>query len=185
MKRYTALLLTIVSLAGLTWAGMLTIRTALAPAPYLSVPRPASMRTKDGDEALQRMRVLDQVLGQIDRMKPLPTLAATGPIAQPAVLPLNATANSTTQIAQQKSAKPAPLAEIEASAISLVYLSTDMQRAVINGNLYANGDLLPDGGRLLDIGMNQVVIEVGGRRKVLQVPRTPLMGSTVRPVKVQ
>ena len=58
-----------------------------------------------------------------------------------------------------------------------------MQRAAINGNLYATGDLLPDGSRLMDIGMDQVVINTGGRRKVLQVPRNQVMGSTTKPVK--
>jgi hypothetical protein len=182
MKRYTALLLTAVSMAGLAWASVLTIRMAMAPASVLSVPGPKSIPAKDGEDALQRLRGLNQVLGQIDRLQQLPEQFIAGPIA---LAPLAATSNPALQLAQQKQVKKEPSAVIERPVISLVYLSSDMQRAVINGNLYANGDLLPDGGRLADIGMSQVVIDVGGRRQVLQVPRNQVMGSIFKPAKVQ
>lgn len=170
MKKYTALLLMIASLAGLVWASVLSIRMALAPAPALLAPESKNIPAIDGEEALQRLDRLDLVLGQIDRLKQFPPQVAAGPLAQPAALPVSTTAQNALQ-------------ENEAPVISLVYLSPDMQRAVINGNLYATGDLLPDGSRLADISMDQITTDIGGRRKVWQVPRNQVMGSTAKPVK--
>lgn len=44
MKKYTALLLMIASLAGLVWASVLSIRMALAPAPALLAPESKNNR---------------------------------------------------------------------------------------------------------------------------------------------
>ncbi len=183
MKKYTALLLAIASLVGLTWASVLTIRLALAPSPARSVPDPKILSAKDSDEALQRLRRLDLVLGQIEWLKQIRLQNSAGPIAQLAALPLNSQSNPAARIVAQTAAKKETASAAEAPIISLVYLSSDMQRAVINGNLYATGDLLPDGGRLAEIGMSQVVIDVRGKRRVLQVPRGQAMGSISKPVK--
>ncbi len=42
---------------------------------------------------------------------------------------------------------------------------------------------MPDGGRLVMISLNEVVIDYKGRRKVLSVPRSQVSGSTARPVE--
>jgi hypothetical protein len=180
MKKYAALLLMLASLAGLAWASLLTVRMALKPTPALSSAAPASLHLKEGEDALQRLRRIDQVLNKIDALKPLASQMATGPLAQPAPTPVAAAVNPATQ-----AGKPAPAAAKAAPVISMVYLSTNMQRAVINGKLYASGDSMPDGGRLVTISLNEVVIDYKGRRKVLQVPRSQVSGSTARPVDEQ
>lgn len=181
MKKYAALLLMVASLAGLAWASMLTVRLALKPAPAFSASAPSSLHGKESEEALQRLRRIDQVLTKIDALKPLASQIATGPLAQP--LPLAAGVNSTTTQGAQLAGKAGAVSTPKVDpVISMVYLSTDMQRAVINGKLYASGDRMPDGGRVLAISLNEVVIGVKGRRKVLQVPRSQVSGSTASPV---
>lgn len=183
MKKYSALLMMMVGLAGLVWASMLGLRMAFAAAPALSVASPKSVAAKDGDEALQRLRGLDQVLAQIDRLKQPAPQGTPGPLAQAAALPPSQSAGAQDLIAQQKMAKKESKPVREAPLVSLVYLSSDMQKAVIDGHLYAAGDRLPDGARLMDISMEQVVLDLNGRRQVLPLARSQVIGSTVKPLK--
>jgi hypothetical protein len=58
-----------------------------------------------------------------------------------------------------------------------------MQRAVINGQLYARGDVMPGGGRLTSISLNEVVIESEkGQRTVVKAPQSQMAGATPTPV---
>ena len=182
MKKYAALLLLVASVAGLGWAGMLTLRMVARPAPVLSATGPTSLHAKEGEEALQRLRRIDQILTKINELKPLSSQVAVAPLAQPAPLPVAAVTPSAVQGVQQQAGKAGPMAAKPAPVISMVYLSTNMARAVINGKLYGLGDSLPDGGMLLDISLSEVVIGYKGRRKVLPVPRSQVSGSTAGPV---
>ena len=182
MKKYAALLLMVASLAGLAWAGVLALRMALAPAPALSAPRVASLPTKDGEDAQQQLRRINLVLSRIESLKRQLPLMAMAPLAQAAPAPLAALDKTTGPGAKQASARMGTAAAPPAPVISMVYLSSDMRRAVIDGKLYAIGDALPGGGNLMVISLNEVVIDVKGRRTVVQVPRSRVSGSTVKPV---
>lgn len=171
MKKYMTLLLTVLSFAGLAWAGMLAMRIALAPAVPVSLAQAVNLPAQDRAAALHHLHRLDAVLQQIDRLGLLAPQAAVGPIAQvPASAPL---AQGGLPRATLKS-RPAMALPV----FSMVYLSSDMQRVVVNGSLYEVGDLLPGGGRLAEIGMNQVVIKFGHRRQVVILPKNQVLGST-------
>jgi hypothetical protein len=179
MKRYTALLLLIAGLAGLAWASILTIRMISSRPPALAVASTNRAPATDGEKSLQRLHGLSQLLAQIDHLKQLPPQVAALPLA----LPINAPVDSSAQIGNQNLIKKSIKAMPKTPVISMVYLSSDMERAVINGQLYKTGDQLPGGGRLVDISMKQVVINVRGRRQVVQVPSSQVLGSTVKQLK--
>lgn len=188
MKKYAALLLTVVSVAGLAWAGVLTLRMALRPAPMLVASGPTSLHAKDGEDALQRLRRIDQVLTKIEDLKPLVSQMAAGPLAQLAPLPLPLPLPPPLALAGKPAVptgQAGSAAAIETPVISMVYLSTDMQRAVINGKLYASGDSMFGGGRVVSISLNEVVIDYKGKRKVLPVPRSQVSASTSRPASAK
>lgn len=174
MKKYMTLLLSILSLAGLLWASAISIRMLSMPSPAMPLAQAASM-PRDRDAALQRLRGLDQVLLQIDRLALLApqTGAFAGPLAQAP----ESLQHPALQPGLQKSAAR-PGAASPLPVFSMIYLSSDMERVVVNGNLYEVGDLLPGGARLVDIGMHQVVIDVGHRRQVVQLPKNQILGST-------
>lgn len=187
MKKYAALLMTVAIAAGLTWAAMLTLRLGLRPLTASSALTPATPHAKEGDEALQRLRKIDQVLTKIDDLRPLVAQVAVSPLAQPVpapLVPLAAPPAAATQgtSGAQPQAGMAAAAPVAAPVISMVYLSTDMQRAVINGKLYGNGDLMLDGGRVKSISLTEVVIDYKGKPKVLKVPRSQVSASTFKPV---
>lgn len=184
MKKYAALLMMVVIVAGLTWATMLTLHMGLRPSILSPASGPASLHVKEGEEALQRLRRIDQVLTKIDDLRPLVGQTAVAPLAQPtsvALATLNPTAEQGSQHSAGKSGSTAAPAVPVAPEISMVYLSTNMQRAVINGKLYGNGDLILDGGRVKTISLNEVVIDYKGEQKVLKVPRSQVSGSTFKP----
>lgn len=182
MKKYAALLLMVASLAGLAWAGVLALRMAVGLAPALSVPRVASAPNKDGDDAQQQLRRVNQALSRIERFKRQLPLMAVAPLAQAAPAPLAALDKTPGPGAKQALARTGAAVAPPAPVISMVYLSSDMRRAVIDGKLYAIGDALPGGGSLMAISLNEVVIDVKGRRTAVQVPRSRVSGSTVKPV---
>lgn len=183
MKKYSALLLMIASLVGLAWAGVLALRVILTPAPNLLSASAPIVSTKDSDTALQRLRRIDQVLGQIDQL-PKPVVGGhVGPVVQAPALAI-APANQSALLGKGQVLTPKQAAMItERPVVSLVYLSTDMRRAVIDGHLYSTGDLVPGGGHLIEIGLNQLVIDVKGRRRVVKVPLGQVLGSTVAVAK--
>ena len=187
MKKYAALLMVGAIVAGLTWATMLTLRMGLRPANLSPAQVPANLHGKEGEEALQRLRRIDQVLTKIDDLRPLVGQTAVAPLAQPtpvSLATLNPTAAQGVQGSQRQAEKSgsaaAPTVPV-APDISMVYLSTNMQRAVINGKLYGSGDLMLDGGRVKTISLNEVVIDYKGKQKVLKVPHSQVSGSTFKP----
>ena len=187
MKKYAALLMMIAIVAGLTWAVMLTLRMGLRPATASSAVGPAILHAKEGEEALQRLRRIDQVLTKIDDLRPLVGQVAVAPLAQPAPVALASLNPTPAQSAQgtQQAGKPgsaAAPAVLPAPVISMVYVSTNMQRAVINGKLYGSGDLMLDGARVKTISLNEVVIDYKGKLKVLKVPRSQVSASTLKTV---
>lgn len=183
MKKYAALLLMVASLAGIGWAGVLALRLALAPASALIAPRVASLPTKDGEDAQQQLRRINQVLSRVESIKRQLPLMAIAPLAQAAPVSL-ASMDKTTELGAKKaSARIATAAAAPpAPVISMVYVSSDMRRAVIDGKIYAIGDVLPGGGSLMAVSLNEVVIDVKGRRTVVQVPRSRVSGSTLKSV---
>lgn len=179
MKKYSALLLIIASLVGLAWAGVLALRVILTPSPTLSSTSAPTVSTKDSDTAMQRLRRIDQVLGQIDQLPKLVMENHVGPFAQAPALALAPTNQWAILGKRPALTAKQPAMITERPVVSLVYLSTDMRRAVIDGHLYSTGDLVPGGGHLIEIGLNQLVIDVKGRHRVLKVPLGQVVGSTV------
>ena len=184
MKKYASLLMVVAIVAGLTWATMLTLRMGLRPANLSPAQVPANLHGKEGEEALQRLRRIDQVLTKIDDLRPLVGQTAAAPLAQPtpvSLATLNPTAAQGSQRQVEKSGSAAAPTIPVAPDISMVYLSTNMQRAVINGKLYGSGDLMLDGGRVKTISLNEVVIDYKGKQKVLKMPHSQVSGSTFKP----
>lgn len=173
MKKYTAFLLLVASLAGLGWLSVLATRMALAPKSPALMARTDNPSTKAGDEALRHVQSLDQALTQIDRLKPLlPSVSRKGPLAQlsaPVSAPLSRQATVKVVV------RPVPV-------ISLVYVSSALHKAVINGKLYSVGDSLPNGNLVQEISLKQVVLKAGRHQRVLQVPQGDVVGSTVQSV---
>lgn len=184
MKKYAALLMVVAIVAGLTWAALLTLRMGLRPVivPLPSVP--INLHAKEGEEALQRLRRIDQVLTKINDLRPMVAqtavapLAQQAPVAQAALPPLGVQSLSAAQQQVGKSVVGVARVAPPTPVISMVYMSSNLERAVINGKLYGSGDLMLDGGRIKTISLNEVVIDYKGKSKTLKVPRSQVSAST-------
>jgi len=65
--------------------------------------------------------------------------------------------------------KPAPV-----HRVNMIYLSSTMRRAVIDGHYLGPGDALPDGTRVVAIQKGQVVLRQKGRREVVKAQPVPV-----------
>jgi hypothetical protein len=156
MRKYVALMLSLAGMAALVWAGMLTVRSAMAPmAPSMLASATAAPPIADGNLELAQLRRADQLLAHLEAIGPAPLALAGGPLAQAAAAP----ALSPPPSGSRRASGPVAAAVAkEPPTISMIYLSSDMQRAVINGRLYASGDVLPDGSKVIRISMKEVLI---------------------------
>ncbi len=182
MRKYAALMLSLAGMAALVWAGMLTMRSAMAPiARPMLATAPVAPPFADGNLELAQLRRADQLLANLEAMGPASMALRGGPLAQaaaaaPTLLPLQSGARKASGPVSASVDKAPP-------TISMIYLSSDMQRAVINGQIYARGDALPGGGRLTSISLKEVVIESkSGQRTILKAPQSQVAGNTPTPV---
>ena len=63
---------------------------------------------------------------------------------------------------------------VPAHQISMIYLSSTMQRAIVDGHYIGPGDSLPDGTKVVAIRRGQVVLWRKGRREVVQAQPVPV-----------
>lgn len=104
----------------------------------------------------------------------LATLSGLQTLMQPSALPV-------TLIAQVPPGKNEPVkSPYPLRLLSLVYYGSDYQRAVLDGQMYAAGDSLPAGGKLLEVKEDRVVIKERAGVRSIAVPSDKLRIGTVR-----
>ncbi|MBU0594591.1 MAG: hypothetical protein KKH74_12770 [Gammaproteobacteria bacterium] len=166
MSKYAAAILTMLALAGTGWAIVVVTR----PMPLMSLPSGAAPELNQQLQASEReishLQGLDATLSQVDSL-------TTSTQAPAAMLALYSSQHKTSATAGQNQS-----AKID---ISLVYISPDLQKVVINGMLLGIGDILPDGGTLTSITQEQIVIKQGGHRTVLRLPEPHVLGMAPNP----
>lgn len=169
MTKFAAALLTMLAIAGVIWVAVVYTRSVTRPALALSPPVAANPQAKAADDAMRRLRVLDQTLTEIDGLRFAQTTIAVAPLAASPKVSVAAAPGTT-----QKVAAASPV-------ISLLYLSPSMQRVVIDGTILGVGDTLPGGGRVVDIGPDEVVLSRGNGVETLKVPKARVVGSVASP----
>jgi hypothetical protein len=178
MKKYAALLLMMASVVCLGWAGYLTYRLSTSVHSFPSSPDVAPLYLPEGVSAMQRLEHMEKTLSFIDSIK-VATLQT--PVAPLAPTPAMATSVSASAPAGSSGTRPTTVPRV-APAITIVYLSSDMQRVVIDGLVYALGDSLPNGGKLVTLNLDNVVVDYKGRRKVYPIPKGQVLGSVTKPI---
>ena len=161
MMKYAAAILTVLALAGTCWAVVAVMRPIQASVQDSDTLSSLNQRLKSVDREVHHLNELEGTLDQVNRL-------SNSRQSSPVVLALYA---SQSQIAvASKSTQPIK------PDISLVYVSPNLQKVVINGRLYGTGDRLPNGGRLIAISQERIVIVRHGHRKVLPIPKTHVLG---------
>lgn len=163
MIKNSAALLTALAMAGIFWAIVVVARHLPDASPPDSDARPvlnqklmSTVREEGHLNALEK--TLDLVNGL--RYSGLP---------KSQVLAVNTDQPGATTVAG-KAVQPVK------TSISLVYISPDMQKVVINGKMFGTGDTLPSGGRLISITDKSIVIMQHGRRKVVLLAKPQALG---------
>lgn len=170
MMKYAAAILTALALVGTGWAIVAISRPLPVAAPVSDTsPELGKLLESSNDEARHLSR-LDKTLDQINRL----TLAAQAPAAMLALH--DSQAKISAKDGQNQPAKP---------DISLVYVSSDLQKVVINGKLLGAGDVLPGGGRLISITQERIVFERRGRRASMRLPTPNVFGVDSNSSKVR
>ncbi len=170
MMKYLAVLLNLTALLVLGAVTMLVARPQSQPQTRPMVTESAAPPADNAaSSAITRLRELENTLGQLNRLASSAALPGA-PLAlgvEPPPAPV-AAAPSVARTAPQPEAEP---------AVSLIYLSQDMRRAVINGDMVGVGDRLSNGMRVVSIDAERVVVESRGRRTSLQaLPTRPVGG---------
>ena len=162
MIKNSAALLTALAIAGIFWAVVVVARHMPDASSLDSDARPvlnqklmSTVREKGHLNALEK--TLDLVNGL--RYSGLPTSQ---------VLAVNTDQPGATVAG--KAVQPVK------TSISLVYISPDMQKVVINGKMFGTGDTLPSGGRLISITDKSIVIMQHGSRKVVPLAKPQALG---------
>jgi hypothetical protein len=180
MRKYAALIFLVVSLTALVWGAVLTMRSAMVPLQPLPVSAGSASSSMDGNLVLAQLRRASQLLARLDALPPSSAAGVAGPLAQNSSTPV---AKAPLFVAGKAAASATAPAKEPKTTISMIYVSSDMQRAVINGQLYARGDVMPGGGRLTSISLKEVVIESEkGQRTVVKAPQSQMAGATPTPV---
>lgn len=179
MKKYTALTMIVISLLGLIWVGIVLTKMRFA---NVSSPPDAIANqqiVREGQAASEQLRNLSLMLNNLDQMSSLAS-TQTAPLAQTAELKRDKQGFILSP--EMTAAANAAAAKKAIPAISMIYISSNMQKAVISGHSYEVGDRLPNGGRIVEISLDQVVYEVGKRRQVMKAPQSQILGTTVKQV---
>ncbi len=161
MMKYAAAILTTLALAATGWA----IVAATRPMPFIVPSSGASpelnQQLQSSEVEIRHLKGLDNTLDQVDRL----TVSTQAPAA---MLALYSGPHKTSAVEGQN-----PPAR---TVVSLVYISPDLQKVVIDGMLLGIGDMLPDGGTLTSITQEQIVIKRGNQRTVLRLPEPHVLG---------
>ncbi|WP_334189537.1 hypothetical protein [Noviherbaspirillum sp.] len=168
MIKYLAILLNLAALLVLGAVAVLVARPQAQPRPMIAEPA-APAADSATSAAMARLRDLEDAFGRLNRLASSNAFA-TAPLAIGVEPPPAIAASSTARAAPQPEAEP---------AVSLIYLSQDMRKAVVNGDLVGVGDELSNGMRVVSIDAERVVLESRGRRTTLQaLPTRPVGGVT-------
>ncbi|MFZ6818304.1 hypothetical protein [Undibacterium sp. Ji22W] len=178
MKKYAALSMIVISLLGLIWVGLVLAKIRFSNAFLRSDVIANQQIVREGQNASAQLHNLRLMLTNIEQMRNFND-AQTGPLAQTTELKrdkqgfaMNPAATAAAAAAVAKKALP---------AISMIYVSSSMQKAVISGQSYEVGDHLPNGGKIVEISLDQVVYELGKRRLTMKAPKSQILGTTVKP----
>lgn len=161
MMKYAAAILAVLALAGTCWAVVAVIRPIPVKVQDSDTLSSLNQRFKLVDREELHLNVLEGTLNQVNQL-------SDSRQASPAVLALYAS-QSQAAVASKSNGPAKP-------DISLVYVSPDLQKVVINGKLYGTGDKLPHGGHLIAISQERIVIMQHGHRKVLPIPKAHALG---------
>lgn len=179
MKKYTALTMIVISLLGLIWVGVVLTKMRFANAFIRSDAITNQQLVREGQSASEQLRNLSSMLTSLDQMSNA-VATQTAPLAQ--TNELKRDKQGFVMSPEMTAAAAAAAAKKAIPAISMIYISSNMQKAVISGHSYEVGDRLPNGGKILEISLDQVVYELGKRRQVMKAPQSQVLGTTVKPL---
>lgn len=171
MTKYLAAVLSMVALAVLAVVLVAAVRPA--PAARQPIAPAAPDLSAATGQTLEKLKRLEAALATIKRL-------GSGGVTVAAPLALGVEAPATTSAAaagrQSGTGSTAAPAAPAAPVVSLIYLSSEMTRAVINGQMVTVGDTLPGSARVVAIDADRVVIETKGRRRILHVDKPRVVG---------
>lgn len=177
MKKFTALMLTVVSLLGLIWVAVLFVKMQTNPVGFSEVKNTGPKMEKEGQIAFAHIQTLSQMLSRIEKEKIANIERKQGP------LPEMGNSDKSNPFIKGSSMQGGArvLTVPKLPSISMIYISSNMKRAVIDGASYSVGDQLPDGSTVKDIEIDQLVLDMKGRTKILKAPKSKVLGTTVKP----
>jgi hypothetical protein len=107
----------------------------------------------------------------VEALSARPTAAPTPVIAQaPPLVQAPAIAQAPSGVPSGEEGASALREDVPGQQVSLIYFSRDFRRAVIDGSIAREGDVLADGSRVVTIDGRSVVVRRNHRRHRLQMP---------------
>lgn len=176
MKKFTALFLTLISLLGLIWVAIVFVKMQTNTVSFPEVKNTGPKMEKEGQIAFAHIQSLSQMLVRIEdeeivnverKLGPLPEMGNSDK-SNPFIK------GSSFQGGARVSSAP------KLPSISMIYISSNMKRAVVDGTSYLVGEQLPDGSTIKDIEIDQLVLDIKGRTKILKAPKPQVLGTTVK-----
>lgn len=169
MMKYAAAILTVLALAGTAWAVVAATRPVPGGVPAPGAAAELNQQLKVCDGEVLHLRGLDKTIDKVDRL----TIASQ---PQAAMLAVYDSKTQASALARSKSGHQA-----DKPVISLVYVSPDLQKVVINGSLLGVGDKMPGGGRLVAIAQDRIKYVLKGKSQALLVPEPHVLGMAAAP----
>ena len=162
MRRHLPTLLTVLALGGLLWSFITIATPARVFLPDEKSSRVLDQQLKTTANEIARVSRLANVLAAIDRLPG--TGAPTDIVAE----------------RHDKALTPGGKRDEDGTPldISLVYLSSTIQKVAIDGQLYGPGDLLPDGIRVISISPARLVLSGKDGRQILKFARANALGTS-------
>lgn len=176
MKKFAPLFLCIISLVGLVMVSFGFLKMKFSPLPPVSSMNIDAQHSKEFADANQRILTNTQVLSRISNLGIFSLGNLTAPLAGNSPELLDPKAPNAKTGAGMTGSKSAAVANV--SPISMIYVSNNMARVVMNGNTYSVGDRLPGGANLVEINLDSITTETKGRRQKIKAPQTAVVGST-------
>jgi hypothetical protein len=130
---------------------------------------------KEGQIALSHIQTLSQMLSHIDQEKVANSERKAGPLPE-----MGSTDKTNPFFKGFSSQGGTKLVNVpKLPNISMIYISSNMKRVVVDGTSYSVGEQLPDGSMIKDIAIDQIVLDVKGRKKIMKAPKSRVLGTTV------
>jgi type II secretory pathway component PulC len=176
MKKFAPLFLCVISLVGLVMVSFGFLKMKFSPMPPMSSMSIDAQYNKEFADANQRISTNTQMLSRLSNLGIFSLGNLTAPLAgnSPEVIdPKAALGKFGSGLTGSK-----PVAASTVSPISMIYVSNNMSRVVMNGNTYSVGDRLPGGANLVEINLDSIITETKGRRQKMKAPQAAVVGST-------